>query len=404
MKIKTIDQTFDFCLWGVFIALIIGSWFLTKSISAPEFELVQSDIKFPYEYTSTDGDQIKSVYYLAWKHDQFSKPKIVVYDPSNGNWNTIKDEYIEEYKAIMPNSQYSFWQRCFWLLLIIFIIISAFATYFIGGLIRDAILYVIVKKHYSFSDCSYFLYYDRMCFKGRVKKMISKTIDSYMHNKKTFLCEKYTTTFANLIMNLLSEIKTQQTTKVSFYYSYLDNTKKHTEYLKDLSLYWQSKIGMHADAIKNKEYIDSQRQKEYVDFDIDASASDFAYIVATELKQLFVEVMGEEVFNFEPCKGEYAAIRKMPGVIFVTTTIENSLNVFTWSGSSYAGKYFPGIAVRFTIYHYLNEQKIILWDKYLKPKSTYKAEDNSLVVSDLYKNMIEETIRSFPESLKSHNV
>ena len=159
MKIKTIDQTFDFCLWGVFIALIIGSWFLTKSISAPEFELVQSDIKFPYEYTSTDGDQIKSVYYLAWKHDQFSKPKIVVYDPSNGNWNTIKDEYIEEYKAIMPNSQYSFWQRCFWLLLIIFIIISAFATYFIGGLIRDAILYVIVKKHYSFSDCSYFLYY-----------------------------------------------------------------------------------------------------------------------------------------------------------------------------------------------------------------------------------------------------
>ena len=138
-----------------------------------------------------------------------------------------------------------------------------------------------------------------------------------------------------------------------------------------------------------------------MNFNINASASDFSYIVSSELKKLFVEVMGEEVFNFEACSGEYASAVKIPGVIFVTTTVENSLNTFTWSGKGYLNEHFPGVAVRFTIYHYLNGQKKILWNKYLKPKCTYKAKEDALVIPELYKNMVEETIRSFPESLKS---
>lgn len=401
MKIKTIDQGFDICLWIVFFVLVVGFWFLTKSISAPDFEVVNSDVQYPYEYTKDDGERVKSVYYLAWKHEQFSKPKVVIYDPTNGNWKEFKDEYVEKYKVLMPESQYSFWQRCFWVFLVVFVILSALATVFIGGFIRDTVLYGIVKMNNSFSDCAYFLYYDRFCFKKQASDIMLRTIDDYMLNKKEYLYKKYVASFADLIMNLLLRIKAQKTTKVKFYYSYLDNTKQHTEYLKDLSLYWQSQIGKNADAEKNQEFIDAQRQKKYVNFNINASASDFSYIVSSELKKLFVEVMGEEVFNFEACSGEYASAVKIPGVIFVTTTVENSLNTFTWSGKGYLNEHFPGVAVRFTIYHYLNGQKKILWNKYLKPKCTYKAKEDALVISDLYKNMVEETIRSFPESLKS---
>lgn len=402
MRLKKIDNIFDFCLWAIFIISIIGAWILAKSISAPKFEVARYDIKIPYEYTSKDGSTKESAYYLAWQHDQFSKPKVVVYDPNTGEVRTIKDEYIEEYKAQMPKSKYAFWQRCFWVILIIFIAIAALVTYFVGGYIRDAILYLITKKRNSFSDCTYFLYHDRMCFTNSVKKILIKTIDSYITTKKEVLYRKYNPTFVELIIQILIEIKAQQDTKVRFYYSYLDYTKRHVDYLKDLSLYWQSQIGKDPDAEKKQEYIDTLRQKDYVDFNLKYSASDFVDIVSKKLKDLFTEVMGEEVFNFEAYKSVYAEVAKIPGAIFVTTTIENSLNTFTWSGSDYSGKDFPGIAVRFTIYHYKNGIKNILWNKYLKPKCTYRAEDGSLIVSDLYNNMIKETINSFSESLKNN--
>lgn len=402
MRLKKIDNIFDFCLWAIFIMSIVGAWFLAKSISAPKFEVARYDIKFPYEYTNEDGSTKESVYYLAWRHDQFSKPKVVVYDPSTGESQTFKDEYVEEYKAQMPESKYAFWQRCFWVILIIFIVIAALITYFVGGYIRDAILYLITKRRYSFSDCAYFLYDDRMCFTNQVKKLLVLTIDRYIATKKAFLDRKYNPAFVELIMQILTEIKVQQDTRVRFYYSYLDNTKRYVDYLKDLSLYWQSQIGKDPNAEKNQEYIDTLRQKDYVDFKLKYTASDFVGTVSVKLKELFTEVMGEEVFNFEAYKSEYAEARKIPGAIFVTTTIENSLNTFTWSGNDYSGKVFPGIAVRFTIYHYKDGVKNVLWNRYLKPVCTYRAEDGSLDVSDLYNNMIRETINSFSESLKNN--
>ncbi len=401
MKLKTIDKVFDYLLWGIFIILIIFSWKYNKSISAPDFEVVDSDVRFPYEYTTKDGNRINSEYRLAWKHEQFSKPKIVVYDPSNGASSTIKDEYIEEYKTIMPDSKYSFWNRCFWLIFIVMLLLSASITYFVGGLIRDFVLYLITISRNTFSDCSYFLYHNRICFKKQVRANITKTIDKYIRTQKTALFKRYVPSFANLVIQLLDEIKEQEDTRVRFYYSYLDNTQDQMEYLKQLSLYWKSQIGKDPDAEKKQDYIDGLRQKKYVKFSIDATASDFVGIVSEELKKLFSEVMGEEVFNFEAYHSAYANMSRMPGAIFVTTTVENSTNTFTWRGHGYSGEEFPGVAVRFTIYHYENNQKMILWNRYLNPKCTYRAEENSLVITDVYKNMVTETIRSFPESLKN---
>lgn len=401
MKLKTIDNVFDVCLWGVFIALVVGSWILADTIDAPKFEVVNSEIRFPYEYTTKDGNRVESTYQLAWKHEQFSKPQIVVYDSSNGSWNTIKDEYIEEYKAVMPPSEYPFWTRWFWIIFAVFVIISAVVTYYVGGVIRDTVLYLTVISRNTFADCSYFLYHDRMCFTKQVRENITNTIDKYIATQSETLYRRYVPTFAKLVIQLLNEIKMQKDTRIGFYYSYLDNTKNHMEYLKDLSAYWHSQIGIHERAEQNQDYIDTLRQKSYVNLSIGASASEFVSVVSDELKKLFSEVMGEEVFNFEAYQASYADLRKMPGAIFVTTTVENSLNSFTWSGHGYEGQLFPGVAVRFTIYHYENGQKIILWNKYLDPKTTYRAEENALVVKDLYRNMIMETIRSFPESLKS---
>ena len=401
MKLKKIDKTFDTCLWIVFILLAAGSWFFARSVSAPEFEVVESDVKIPYEYTDKDGNTVQSAYVLAWKFGKFFKAQPVAYDPTTGEWATFKGEYEDEYRALMPESRYAFWQRSFLVLLSVFIIISALLAYYVGGWIRDAVLYLVARKHNSFSDCAYFLYENRKCFNNGARRILAKTIDDYITTKKDFLYSKYTPSFADLIMQLLMEIKQQKNTRIGFYYSFIDNTKNHLEYLKDLSLYWQSQIGKNENAGKNVDYVNMLRQKDYVNIDISGKASDYVGIVSVELKKLFTEIMGEEVFNFEVYKAQYENIMKRPGAIFVTTTVENSPNSFTWSGQDYAGMAFPGLAIRFTIYHYHNGEKKILWNKYLPPKCDYRAKDGEMSVSALYDNMIRTTIASFPESLKS---
>ncbi len=400
MKLKTIDKVFDWSLWVIFILLVVCSWGVATALEAPSFEVVNTDVKFPYEYTTKDGNRVKSFYKLAWYHEQFSTPKIVAYDPNSGLCQTIKDEYIEEYKAMMPKSQYSFWNRCFWLLFAVFVVVSALLSYYVGGFIRDMVLYRITIRRNTFTDCAYFLYHNRRCFKKQVRQNIGKTIDNYITTQSHLLYKKYVPSFADLVIDLLTEIKQQQDTRVRFYYTYLDNTKKQVDYLKELSLFWHSQIGKNDKAEQFLEDINILRQKDYVDFSLTASGSDFVGIVSDELKKLFSDVMGGEVFNFYACKADFAAVTKMPGAIFVTTTIENSLSTFSWAGGGYSKQSFPGLSVLFTIYHYQDGKKIILWNKYLTPKCTYKAEADSLDIDDLYKNMITETIRSFPESLK----
>ena len=401
MKLKKINKVFNYTLWGCFVVLIGISWILTTQVSAPEFEVVQSDIVFPYEYTTVSGDRVESNYELAWKHEQFSAPKVVAYDSTNGKWVTIKDEYVEEYYQMMPKTNYSFWQRWFWIIFFMFAAVSAVIIYSLGGRLRDTILFLIVKRRNTFSGYAYFLYDDRMVFTKQCKELLVKTIDSYILNKRKYLLSKYDQSFVDLVIGLLEKIKVQKSTRICFYYTYLDQTKQHEEYLKALSLYWESQIGKNESAVKIKNRIDALRQKDYVPLKLTKTASDFQDIVSMQLKNLFSEVMGEEVFNFNVYESSSALLDKTHGVIFLKTIILNNTDYFTWTGYGYSGRVFPGLLIQFVIYNYDRDgNEHIFHDKYLEPKSTYNAEANDLDVSAVYDNMVTETIRSFSESLK----
>ncbi len=401
MKLKTIDNAFDGALVIIFFLLAVCSWFFAKSMNAPSFELVRADVKIPYEYTAEDGNSVKSFYRLAWHHEQFSRPKVVVYDPNRGDWSEFKDEYVEKYEAMMPDSQYSFWNRCFLLLFAVFVIISGLFLYYVGGFIRDTVLYLITIQRNTFPDCACFLFYDRICFKKQVREQIGSTIDEYINTQTVVLSSKYAPSFVDLLIKLLKDIKQQGDTRIGFYYSYVNNTKKQLDYLNDLSLYWQSQIGKNEKAEQILEDLNVLCKKDYEDFHLKVSADDFSGIVSDELKRLFSDVMGDDVFDFYAYKAEFDADTKVSGAIYVTTTVENSSKMFRWSRSLSSEKFFPGLAVLFTIYHYENGEKKILWNKFLPPKCTYEARRNSLVDSDeVYTNMIESTIRSFSNSLK----
>ena len=100
--------------------------------------------------------------------------------------------------------------------------------------------------------------------------------------------------------------------------------------------------------------------------------------------------MGEQVFSFE------AYSLHLHPELKVDLELTNSLNWFTWNGSGHSGESFPGIDIKMTISRKGKE----LWSKYLSPKCTYTAEENDMVVSDFYENMIRQTISTFAEVVK----
>lgn len=62
MTIKKIDSNFDIALWIIFLALCVGSWFLSEKICAPEYEYVDNPIVKAYTFNSPDGDVVESEY------------------------------------------------------------------------------------------------------------------------------------------------------------------------------------------------------------------------------------------------------------------------------------------------------------------------------------------------------
>ena len=56
-----------------------------------------------------------------------------------------------------------------------------------------------------------------------------------------------------------------------------------------------------------------------------------------------------------------------------------------------------------SIYHYVNGQKVVLWEQYLEPVCTYTASNEDFSLAALYEDMIKETINTFTKSLKKLN-
>lgn len=399
MTIKKFDSNFDTALWIIFIALGIASWFLCKNLSAPEYERVDNPIVKAYTYTDDDGDVVDSQYEVVWYHESFSSPRIMLYDESRDKAFEIKDEYLPEYQSLMPESRYgAFFYRWFWVMFALFVIVAGLVVYYVGGALRDTILYNKIKSNPTFADVAYFLYTDRVCKRDDVRALIPATIDSYIKNQIPQLAKKYPQSFVNLVISLLCEIKRQNDTKIKFFLQYLENTKDQLEYLKVLSAYWASPERTHPDAAKYRERVDFLRQKKYVKIESTVTPQEVAEIVTRQLNKLFTDIMGSEVFSFQAYESTMLDNFKLNGSIFVKVETENTPRTFTWSGDGYKDIEFPGIDVRVTIYHYDSKEKKILWNKLLEPKCTYEAE--TLKISDLYDNMIKKTLESFDEELK----
>lgn len=399
MAIKKFDSNFDTALWIIFIALGIASWFLCKNLSAPEYERVDNPIVKSYTYTDDDGDVVESQYEAVWYHKNFSSPSIVLYDGSRDKAFEIKDEYLPEYESLMPESRYgAFFYRWFWVMFALFVIVAGLVVYYVGGALRDTILYNKIKSNPTFADVAYFLYTDRVCKRDDVRALIPATIDSYIKNQIPQLAKKYPQSFVNLVISLLCEIKRQNDTKIKFFLQYLENTKDQLEYLKVLSAYWASPERTHPDAAKYRERVDFLRQKKYIKIESTVTPQEVAEIVTRQLNKLFTDIMGSEVFSFQAYESTMLDNFKLNGSIFVKVETENTPRTFTWSGDGYKDIEFPGIDVRVTIYHYDSKEKKILWNKLLEPKCTYEAE--TLKISDLYDNMIKKTLESFDEELK----
>lgn len=399
MTLKSLDKTFDTALWIIFILLAVGSWFAAEKFCAPTYEVAESTYTVPNNYTTDDGDVVQSTYVTAWMHSNFESPKAVFYDTTLHVSTGIKDEYVAQVVADMPESQYkAFYYRWFWVIFALLVIVSAIVVYFGGGAIRDLVLCSSVKGNPTFDRCAYFLYHDRICCRKAVEALVPASINNYIGKKIPTLAQRYSPSFVVLISKLLDTIRLQGNTEIKFYLSYLDNVKPQLDFLKERALYWQDFIGKHPKAQEYVEHLNSLRQQSYVPYSSNVTAEDVSTIVTLELRQLFTEVMGEEIFRFVPYSSTVREMFHSPGDIFVKVEVLNSSSTFTWSGSEYSGKKFPGVDIKITIYHYSDGKKEVLWEKFLDPVCDYKAED--LNVTDLYANMIKGTIRTFNASMK----
>jgi len=407
MKLRKLEAIINNVLWAIFILISLGIIWFAYTNRAPKFEPFSTEHNIPYDYTDKEGQKLKSEYQLAWYHPQYmvsilplwpQKSEIIVYDPSNGNNRTIKEEYKSQYAAIMPASQIPAWKHWTTLMAVGLIIVAAIFVYCIGRRVRDYMIYSVVKKKDTFPAYAYYLYKDRLVNKKEARKNISRTIDSYINSCRTTFTQRYSKEFADLLINMLYRIKQIGNTKLIFYYTHVNDAIPHDQYLKNLSAYWAGQIGKNPQAEQYRNEIDLLRTRTYVDL-YQGNGGATPSIVTKILKDLFSEVFDGEIINFEAYAGHHSMSNKQQNVLHVKTTAQNTPDSFTWSGSGYENKYFPGLSIQFKIYFYDNDKEVVLWNRYLKSKCTYQAE--KLDVEDLYKNMISETISSFPESLKN---
>lgn len=399
MTTKKLDQILDVCLWVLFVLLVVGSFVFSRTFKAPKFEVVETSVQIPYVYSSNDGERYDSFYGLAWMHEAFSRPKVVAYDSRNGQYATIKDEYVDEYKALMPESQYPFYTRWTFAFFILLAIASGFFSYFVGGWFRDLILYMKVKSSNDFKECAYFLYEERVGFTSDVKKLIGVNIGRYINEKSQQLYKKYNPEFANLLLQILRNVQISENTEVAYYLTYNNQTTDQAQYLRHLRSYWDSKIGQHPNAEGNVAYINELLTRTYLPVTLLVSDTDISKTVSNQLNKLFTNILGSEVLKFESYGSHYAKTIKRPNCVFIDIIVRNHTNTFTWSGPEVSpGTKIPGLEIEFQAFHFVGGEKKVLWDRYLLPKCTYTDKEGEFASSELYKSMVLETITTFENS------
>jgi len=408
MTIKRLDSLLDAALWIAAILLVVGSWFMAEKLTAPEYEPVPSDFAISYTFETSDGDRVESAYGLAWYHKSFSAPVPVAYDQQYGRMATFKDEYVEKYRAMMSPSEYpGFWYRMFWVWFILLSVACVAIVIILGPMLRDWILCTQIKKNPKFTDCTYFLFSSRSDSTTKaIRKLVPGCAVKYLRDNKRTLEKRFNERFYKLIMDWMNVIVHTASTSIPFEYRFENKLKSHEEYIRGLLSYWNSRRGIDPKADDYIEELNARlNNNKYVPIPKIKDSDTYERSVVKQINKLFTEVMGTEIFSFHTDSIEDILHARFKGIkpenrIYVTITLQNSLNTFTWSGQAWSGYYFPGIEIAFTISHYVDVKERILWSKTLTPKCTYRAKESDFSETALYTRMVVETVDSFTETLK----
>lgn len=395
-KIKKLDKRLTTVLWIVWVVLVVASYFLAVKLTAPKYEIVNPEDAVEYTFETEDGDRVESVYYFAWQHDFLQSPKVVFRDDKYDKTVGVKDEYYQSVVSKIDKSKYSgIIYHAKWIWFGLFFILSSILVAVYGDKLRDRFICNKIKKNPDFLSCTYFLYDGRSeSTKKEIQSLIPKVAGSYIDSRKVELQKQFSPALYQLVSIWLGTIKYSGSTTILYRHIFKNELVNQKEYLKRLINYWDRKRGIDPKAEEYIEYDKGLLNKEFVDFPILNNKNSYTSSITKQLNELFTKVMGSEIFKFEDSL--------LISGITVETTLENAVKYFSWSGSSYSGKDFPGIKIRVSVLNSFGksgDKREVLWSDVLSPVTTYTVSDDDFKVEDLYSNMIVQTLDTLSKEL-----
>ena len=397
---KLDDRMFWTCI-GIFVLMCIGSWILAKHISAPEYEVEEIGIEVPYTFSTKKYKNWTSHYLPAWHHENFSSPEIVLYDPVYGNSAAVSDEYLPELQSVMPPSNYeAFYHRWFWVMLVLFIAISAFVVFYLLQKACDNILYQKIKKNPDFKDCAFFLYSSRLCKRKEVEELLPLTIKQYCDSKIPEIAQKYDPKLVELITSMLGTIYTYKSTVIEYNFSYSQRFMPQKEDLQKALDYWKSKTPSDEYASAMAERARTLLAQNYIDIECEIKNEDLSDIMSDQLNDLFRDIMEEPIFKFQAFDmwSESSDImRLVKNGLKVEVFARNSHAYFTWPSGLGDNRVIPGITLNVTVSKGSGDSKKVLWETWLHPVTSYSAE--AFDAKDMYADMVKETLKTFTRKL-----
>lgn len=395
-----LEKLDDRMIWtcvGIFVLMCIGSWMLAKHISAPEYEVEEIGIEVPYTFSTN-----RTSHYLpAWHHENFSSPEIVLYDPVHNKSAAVSDEYLPELQSVMPPSKYgAFYHRWFWVMLVLFIAISAFVVFYLLQKVCDNILYQKIKKNPDFKDCAYFLYRSRLSKRKEVEELIPLTIQQYCDSKLPEIAQKYDPKLVGLITSMLETIYKYKSTVIEYNFFYRQKFIPQKEDLQKALDYWKSKTQSDEYASTMVERARTLLAQNYIDIECDIKKEDLSDIMSDQLNELFRDIMEEPIFKFQAFDmwSKSSDIRRLvKNELKVEVFARNCHTYFTWPSGLSDNKVIPGITLNVIVSKGSDESRKVLWDTWLQPVTSYSAE--SFDAKDMYADMVKKTLKTFTRKL-----
>lgn len=411
MTIKKIDEILDISLWIVFALCIALSWIIAKIITAPDYELADSDFSEQYIYETEDGERITSNFYLAWDHkNSYIHPDLVVYDPTNCKVEFFKPEYLEKYKSMASESKYiGLWHHLFWVWFIGLSLIFGILIGIYGPDLRDVILVRILRgRRNQFLELSYFLFNTSRLQSARreVQSMIPAAAKQYVIQQRRSLSCRFSEKFYNVLIGWLNVISRTGSTTIPYTYQFENKLIQMQQYLTNLINYWDTQRGINPDADSIISYYRALKSKDFVEIPLITKQDGYEKSVTAQLNRMFVDIMGSEIFTFQADSyflSAFHAIRSGERVVVKTILYNDASKTFKWSGSHHAEEAFPGIRVFFTVDIIKGTQVTNLWQGDLEPVCNYTSTDEDFSEADLYNNMVIHTIDTFVSTMKNNN-